>query len=70
VTKQSKAPAVKLVAVTVRLTRAELAAVSRAAVVVISGGEPVVINAADRALRKLRDAAARHPETAEEIRGW
>lgn len=62
-------PVAKLIAVTVRLTSAELAAVSRAAVVVTSGGEPIVINAADRALRKLRDAAAKHPETADEIRG-
>jgi hypothetical protein len=55
----------RLVSVTVRLTVAELAAVSRAAAVVTSGGEPLFINAAGRALRKLRDTAAKHPDLPE-----
>lgn len=51
-----------LIAVTVQLTTAELAAISRVAAVVTSGGEPVFLNAADAALRKLRDAAKKHPK--------
>lgn len=60
-------PTAKLVPVTVRLTIAELAAVSRAAFVVTSCREPAVINAADHALRKLRKAAATHPDTPGEL---
>lgn len=52
----------RLLSVTVGLTVLELSAVSRAAVVVTSSGEPAFLNAADRALRKLRDAAGTHPE--------
>lgn len=59
--KQEKA-AERLISVTVRLTVPELSAVSHSAVVVTSSGDPVVINAADRAMRKLREAAAKHPE--------
>lgn len=53
----------KLRAVTVQLTAAELAAISRAAVVVTSSGEAAFVNAAESALRKLRDAAAMHPDS-------
>lgn len=58
-----KPPAEQLSAVLVQLTAAELAAISRAAVVVTASGEPAFINAAESALRKLRDAAAKHPDT-------
>jgi hypothetical protein len=58
----------RLAAVTVELTIAELAAVSRAGTVVTSSGDVSFVNAADRALRKLRAAAARHPDLPEEAR--
>jgi hypothetical protein len=61
-------PRERLVVVSVRLTVAELSAVSRAAMVVTSGGEPTFVNAADRALRKLRAAAAQHPELPDSAR--
>ena len=43
----------------VQLTTAELAALSFVAVVVTSAVEQPVVNAADRGLRKIREAAAR-----------
>ena len=61
--KPKKPQAEKLRAVTVQLTASELAAISRAAVVVTASGEPAFINAAESALRKLREAAARHPDS-------
>ena len=61
-------PAERLLSVTVRLTVTELSAVSRAAAVVTTSGEPIFINAADRAMRKLRDAAAKYPELPESPR--
>jgi hypothetical protein len=65
----AKTPAARTLPVTVRLTIAEMWAVSRAAVVVTSCGEPAFINATDRALRKLRDAAKKHPDLLAEPKG-
>ncbi|MCA1604346.1 MAG: hypothetical protein LC775_02435 [Acidobacteria bacterium] len=50
-----------VVSLTVHVTLSELAALSKAAVVVTSAGETRFINAADRGLRKVRDAAVKHP---------
>lgn len=55
-------PTVRRYPLTVRLSMAELSAVSRAAFVVTSPGEVGFINAADRGLRKLRDAAKQHAD--------
>jgi hypothetical protein len=49
------------ISLTVRLTLSELAALSIATVVVTSTGEARFINAADRGLRKVRNAAKEHP---------
>lgn len=54
--------------VIVQLTSAELAALSFVAVVVTSAVDVTVINAADRGLRKLREAAAGHPALPMKIR--
>ena len=43
----------------VRLSSAEVAALSFVAVVVTSDVDPVVVNAADRGLRAVRQAAAK-----------
>jgi hypothetical protein len=67
--KTQEKPADRLLSITVRLTVAELTAVSRAAVVVISIGEPATINAASRGLRKLREAARKHPDLPIECKG-
>lgn len=50
----------KLVLVTVRLTAAEASALSFVAVAVTSAVDDRVVNAADRGLHKLREAAAAH----------
>ncbi|GLZ40924.1 hypothetical protein [Actinokineospora sp. NBRC 105648] len=52
----------KQVTLTVTLTIPELAALSSTTVVVTSTAEQVVINNADRALRKIRAAALHHPQ--------
>lgn len=49
-----------VVSLTVQVTLTELAAMSRAAFVVTSPGDTRFINAADRGLRKIRDAAKKH----------
>ncbi|GAA3881382.1 hypothetical protein GCM10022243_52470 [Saccharothrix violaceirubra] len=50
----------ELVSLTVKLTVSELAAMSHVAVTVTSAADQVKVNAADRALRKIRDAARQH----------
>ncbi len=58
---ESRKPAEEwLLSLTVRLTAAELTALSYVAVAVTSAVDVVVVNAADRGLRKLREAAANH----------
>ncbi|MGQ0839094.1 hypothetical protein [Actinokineospora sp.] len=59
----------RLYPVTVRLSMAELSAVSRAAFVVTSPGEVGFINAADRGLRKLRDIAKTHADLPTDCKG-
>lgn len=59
-TADSRKPSERLLPITVRLTVAELAALSHVAVMVTSAVDAVVVNAADRGLLKLREAAANH----------
>lgn len=58
--KNNSAMAARGLPVTVRLTFAELSALSFVAVMVTSAVDPAVVNAADRGLRKLREAAVGH----------
>jgi hypothetical protein len=62
VTKARRPPTEPLVRLTVEVSSAELAALSFVAVVVTSCGPPALINAANRGLRTVRQAAARHPD--------
>lgn len=50
-----------VVSLTVQVTLSELAALSKATVVVISARETQFINAADSGLKKVRAAAKKHP---------
>lgn len=59
---------VKLFRLTVDLTSAELAGVSRAAVVVTSSGDRATVNAAERGWQKVRAAARSHPDLRTETR--
>lgn len=68
-TKAQEKPTDRMLTITVNLTVSELSAASQAAWVVISPGEVGFINAADRAMRKFREAAKRHPETPDKVKG-
>lgn len=58
---EAKPPA-RLVPLTVDVTIPELSALSRAAVIVTSAWDIPPVRAAERGLRKVRDAAKQHPE--------
>jgi hypothetical protein len=60
VTKGNTTTTALLLPITVRLTTAEAAALSFVAVMVTSAVDVAVVNAADRGLLKLREAAAGH----------
>jgi hypothetical protein len=60
VTDEQKTAAALLLPITIRLTTAETAALSFVAVMVTSAVDVAVVNAADRGLLKLREAAAGH----------
>jgi hypothetical protein len=68
VTKAQQPPTEPLLTLTVRVTSAELAALSSVAVVVTSCGPPALINTANQGLRTVREAAARHPDLPTHIR--
>ncbi len=55
-----KTNAIVLLPLTIQLTAAETAALSTVAVMVTSAVDAAVVNAADRGLQKLRQAAANH----------
>lgn len=61
-------PGEKLVTLTVRLTPAQLAALSHVAVVVTAAADAAVINAAEAGLRCIREAAAKHPALPEHLK--
>lgn len=62
-------PPERSVPLTVKVTIPELSALSRAAVVVTWAAERAVVNAAERGLRKVREAAKKHPELPTECKG-
>lgn len=59
---RAKRPPEPRVELTVLVTSSELAALSFVAVIVTSAVEVRVVNAAESALRRVRAAAASHPE--------
>ncbi|RLK58405.1 hypothetical protein CLV68_4506 [Actinokineospora cianjurensis] len=58
-----KKPPERQLPVTVNLTPSEMSAIRRASFLVTSAGEQEFINAANRAIHKLRDAAHKHNES-------
>jgi hypothetical protein len=67
--KANSKPPDRLVALTVKVTIPELSALCRAAVIVTSAWDIPPVRAAERGLRKVRDAAKQHPELPTEPKG-
>lgn len=67
--KAQQIPGERLLSLTLKVTTPELSALSHAAVVVTSAAERAVVNAAERGLRKVREAARKHPELPTECKG-